>query len=356
MPEASEEFSVATSTGTYQVRIGEGHLAAAVAAADVVLVDAVLASVLPQTDRPVIAIEASEDAKTLAGCERVILQLRDAGVRRGQRLVAVGGGVVQDIGTFVADVYMRGLPWDYVPTTLMAMADSCIGGKSSINVGEVKNLIGGIYPPSSVQVDPSFLASLGPTAIAAGLSEAAKIAYCRGWDCFQGYLERYAAFEQSPTPLISHVLRAKKWFIEIDEHDRAERRLLNFGHTFGHALESAVDHAIPHGLAVSVGVLCASAHPASARGERPDALRAHCLDLLAMAPDVVSGALARFDRDVFERAFRSDKKHTADSFTLILPADGGGVRECRITADAAAWSDVAQAVQTTLDLLRSPSA
>jgi len=355
LPEASEDFSVATSTGTYQVRIGAGQLAAAITSADVVLVDAVLAPALPDTDRPVIAIDASEDAKTLTGCERVILQMREAEVRRGQRLVAVGGGVVQDVATFVADVYMRGLPWSYVPTTLMAMADSCIGGKSSINVGEVKNLIGGIYPPSSVQVDPSFLGSLGPTAIAAGLSEAAKIAYCRGWDCFGGYLERYETFDQQPTALISHVLRAKKWFIEIDEHDRAERRLLNFGHTFGHALESAVGHAIPHGLAVSIGVMCATVHPAAAAGSRPHALRAHCLQLLAMAPDVVGDALARFDQDVFERAFRSDKKHAASSFTLILPAEGGGVREWRVAADAKAWSDVADAVHTTLDLLRSPS-
>lgn len=355
MPEESEQFTVATSIGSYQVRIGEGQLASAIASADVVLVDAALAAGLPATDRPVIRLDASEDAKTLAGCERVILELREAGVRRGQRLVAVGGGVVQDVGTFVADVYMRGLPWSYVPTTLMAMADSCIGGKSSINVGEVKNLIGGIYPPTSVQVDPLFLDSLGPAAIGAGLSEAAKIAYCRGWECFTGYLERFANFADAPAALIAHVLQAKKWFIEIDEFDRAERRLLNFGHTFGHALESAVGHSIPHGLAVSIGVLCASAHPAAAQDERTDALRQHCLALLAMAPQAVARALAAFDPAVYERAFRSDKKHTADSFTLILPAHGGGVHECSQPATAASWSDISRATETTLELLRNRS-
>ncbi|WP_448629983.1 3-dehydroquinate synthase [Cellulomonas soli] len=194
--------------------------------------------------------------------------MREAGVRRGDHVVAVGGGVIQDLATFVTDVYMRGLPWSYVPTTLMAMADSCIGGKSSINVGDVKNLVGGIYPPSAVVVDPDFLASLSATARAAGFSEAAKIAFCRGPETFDGYLAAYDGFEGDPDALIDLVLRAKRWFVEIDEHDRKERRLLNFGHTFGHALEVAVDHRISHGLAVAFGVLCATRHPWPLPGRR----------------------------------------------------------------------------------------
>jgi 3-dehydroquinate synthase len=352
LPDESE-LTISTSTGSYPVRLGAGQLTDVVSSADVLLVDSALTGLLPSTDRPVITVEASEDTKTLAGCERVVLQFQAAGVRRGQRLVAVGGGVVQDVGTFVADVYMRGLPWSYVPTTLMAMADSCIGGKSSINVGEVKNLVGSIYPPQSVHVDPVFLDTLGPVAVAAGLSEAAKIAYCRGSSCFQGYLDCFARFDGAPLDLISHVLRAKKWFIEVDEHDRAERRLLNFGHTFGHALESAVDHVIPHGLAVSIGVLCASSHPAVARNPAVEALREHCLALLAMAPQVVSDAVVRFDPSVFERALRSDKKHTSESLTLILPATSGGVEERHLPATAITLREIVDTTERTLDLLRS---
>lgn len=353
MPEASS-FTVATSTGSYKVRIGAGQLANALTSADVVLVDASLASLLPSvTSCPVIPIVATEDTKTLGGCERVILECRAAGIRRGQHLLAIGGGVVQDIATFVADVYMRGLPWSYAPTTLMAMADSCIGGKSSINVGEVKNLVGGIYPPTAVLIDPLFLDSLGAAAIAAGMSEAAKIAYCRGWDCFTGYLERFERFAYAPDALISHVLKAKKWFIEVDEYDRAERRLLNFGHTFGHALESAVDHSIPHGLAVAVGMMCASAHPLAASGVETDALRAHCQHLLDMAPDVVRAGLMKFEAGVFERAFRSDKKHSAQRFALILPAAGGGVEERHLPATTESWANIARTTEQTLELLRS---
>jgi len=317
---------------------------------DVVMIDSALRDMVPERSAPVLAVEASEGTKTLAGCERLILLLRAAGVRRGDHVLAVGGGVVQDIATFVTDVYMRGLAWSYVPTTLMSMVDSCIGGKSSINVGDVKNLVGGIYPPDAVIVDPAFLASLSPSAMAAGFSEAVKIAYCRGPEVFDQYLERHNRFDVDPTALIDHVLRAKRWFVEIDEHDKKERRLLNFGHTFGHALETAVDHSLSHGLAVGVGVLCTIQHPASAGGPDVDRLEVHCRSLLASAPGVAD-ALARFDPERFERAFRSDKKHGPSTFRLILPAPRGGVVEVETGNTADDWKVIEDATQETLGSL-----
>ena len=345
------EFSVRASSGAYDVRIGAGGFAAALAGSDdVVIIDAALQYLVPARSTPVLAVEATEDTKTLAGCERLILALREAGVRRGDHVLAVGGGVVQDIATFVTDIYMRGLAWSYVPTTLMSMVDSCIGGKSSINVGDVKNLVGGIYPPDAVIVDPTFLGSLSPSALAAGLSEAVKIAYCRGPEAFNGYLDHYERFDVDPSALIEYVLRSKRWFVEIDEHDRLERRLLNFGHTFGHALETAVDHMLSHGLAVAVGVLCAIRHPASAPGSEVDRLEAHCRALLASAPEVAQ-AVGRFDRDRFERAFRADKKHGPSTFRLILLAPGGGVAEVATPVTAESWNDIEAATRQTLDSL-----
>jgi 3-dehydroquinate synthase len=351
----SSEFSVTTSTGQYGVRIGTGELTSALAGADVVVVDRALGHLVSGLDVPVLEIRADEDSKTLAGCERLILAMRAAGVRRGDNVVAVGGGAVQDVATFVADVYMRGLPWSYVPTTLMAMADSCIGGKSSINVGDVKNLVGGIYPPREVVVDPDLLASLSPSAMAAGFSEAGKIAFCRGEDAFERYLDLFARFDDDPSALIAHVLRAKTWFVEVDEHDRKERRLLNFGHTFGHALESSVGHAISHGLAVAFGVLCACQHPRAARTPGAERLAAHCRELLAQAPEVPA-ALARFDADVFERAFRADKKHGSHAFHLILPAAAGSVAEVEIVSDAQGWATILDVTRRTLEQVGSLAA
>lgn len=341
------EFRVSSSAGGYDVVVGSGLFTEAVGKADIVIVDEAVRTALPELGVPVLVIEPDEDVKTLAGCERVILAMREAGVRRGHHVFAVGGGVVQDVATFVSDIYMRGLPWSYVPTTLMAMADSCLGGKSSINAGGVKNLVGGIYPPQTIVVDTDFLSTLSATAIAAGLSESVKIAFCRGSAQFQRYLADYPRFDTDPATLIGNVLDCKRWFVQIDEHDRGERRLLNFGHTFGHALESAVDHRISHGLGVAVGVLCAIEHPLAAKGPLVDALANHCRILLERA-DGVADALATFDTATFERAFRSDKKHSSTAFRVILPAEAGGVAEIEIGVDDAAWATIADVTGRTL--------
>ena len=338
--------------GAYSLVIENGALSADLLNDHaVVVVDAALQAGLPDTTAVVLPIQATEDAKSLAGCERVITDLLGIGVTREHRLIAIGGGVVQDIATFVAQVYKRGISWTYCPTTLMAMADSCIGGKSSINIASVKNVVGGFHPPQRVVIDPQFLRSLSDTAIAAGLAEAAKICYCRNRESFAEYLKRYSRFTEDPIDLLDHVLAAKKWFIEIDEFDQRERRLLNFGHTFGHAIESAVDHQLAHGTAVAIGMLCAGAHAAAADSPQLDSLREHCRDLLASSTGV-GEALGHFDPEAFHRAFMSDKKHAAGAFHLILPAPNGSVREVVLDADAAAWRDVESATSAVLDELK----
>lgn len=321
---------------------------------DLLIVDRALIGQV-STSGPTIVVDASEEAKTLAGCERVVLEMRAAGTRRGHHVVAVGGGVVQDIATFVTDIYMRGLAWTYAPTTLMAMADSCIGGKSSINVGGVKNLVGGFHPPSRVIVDTSFLHTLPAPAVAAGLAEAVKICFCRGQASFDAYLEHSASFDDQPERLLRHVLEAKKWFIEVDEHDRAERLLLNFGHTFGHALEAATGHRLSHGLGVAVGILCALGHPAAQRNAGTAALEQHCRALLSAAPDL-DEVLDGLDEQRYEAAFRSDKKHTPSAFRLILPAGGEGVREVETPSDAQGWATVLTATREALGSLRRATA
>lgn len=346
---ARSELSIHSAFRDYVVEVGAGTFPDLFANTNdvVVVVDARLTGHLPELTVPVLQVHASENTKTLGGCERLVLAMLDAGVRREHHVVAVGGGMVQDVATFVTHIYMRGLSWTYVPTTLMAMADSCIGGKSSINVAHVKNLVGGFHPPDRVVVDPTFLNSLPASAISAGLAEAAKITFCRGDDVFRSYLDRHSRFGEDPASLLLHVLAAKAWFIEIDEHDQKERRLLNFGHTFGHALETAVDHSISHGAAVAVGLLCAIAHPCSGAGPGVDELEGHCRGLLSDVSDL-RASLGRFDRAAFEKAFRSDKKHSASTFHLILPALEGGVSEVVLQADATSWRDVQTTVDDTL--------
>lgn len=347
---ASFEFHVRCQDGGYPVTIGEGIFSHLVAGGcDVVVADRYFEPLLAAANVPIVYVDAEEKHKTLAGAEALVIGCFEAGARKGSRLLAVGGGVVQDLATLVASLYMRGLPWTYAPTTLMAMADSCIGGKSSINAGEVKNLVGNIYPPTAVVVDPVFLRTLGQEDLVGGLSEAVKICFCRGSECFDAYRQRFDSFQQDPAAaadLLHHVLDAKRWFVEVDEFDQKERRLLNFGHTFGHALESATAFAVNHGVGVAIGMLCAVRF-AAARSEASVAallLAEHSRKLLSRVPDL-GPRLARLDPEAFERAFRADKKHRAGQFRLILPVLGGGVEEVAVPSG----DDEMQAVREALD-------
>lgn len=352
------EFEIRCREGSYAIRIGEGSFQAAVArsAADVVVADRYFASALADVEAPVVFVDAVEENKTLTYAERIIVDCFEAGARRGSRLLAVGGGVVQDLATLVASIYMRGLDWSYAPTTMMAMADSCIGGKSSINAGRAKNLVGNIYPPRDITVDPAFIATLDDEEIVAGLSEAVKICFCRNAAAFGGYLDHFERFNADRTAvdaLLFHVLETKKWFVEVDEFDMKERRLLNFGHTFGHALESATSFSVNHGVGVAVGMLCAltfaeAESPLDGASER---LAAHCQTLLARVPHL-GQRLGDVDLDAFERAFRADKKHSADEFHLILPV-AGGVQEVAFPITDASISVVLDALTRTLKALPS---
>jgi 3-dehydroquinate synthase len=286
-----------------------------------------------------IAIEATEQGKTLEAMAPVVLDLREKGVNRDAHLVAIGGGVVQDVVTFAASIFMRGVPWTYVPTTLMAMADSCIGGKSSINVGTFKNLVGNFHPPRTVVIDTSFLKTLSAAEIASGLSEAVKICFCKGKDAFATYLALYE--KEDRIPLLRHVLATKIWFIEIDEFDKKERRLLNFGHTWGHALEASTDYAIPHGLAVAVGMIAAI----ELSGVASEELFAHARELLRSA--FAQSPLPPLDRSRFLKTFRADKKHKTDSYRLIVP-QGDAVAEISVPKDEATEAKVFAALERAI--------
>lgn len=320
------ELRIRSSRGEYDVLIGVDFLRSAIPAHAFALVDSAVAGSMEIPPAQSLVFESNEANKSLTGCETVLKAMQAAGCVRESVLLAIGGGVVQDVGTLAASLYMRGLPWIYAPTTFMAMADSCIGGKSSINVAGIKNLVGNIYPPRRVIVDLGFTRSLSPSAIASGLAEAVKINYARGADAFHHFARLRAAAttldSTAGVQLVEHTLRSKQWFIEVDEFDRAERRLLNFGHTFAHAIESGVHYAIPHGIAVALGMMAALRHPLAECGPRESELLDECRAILAPALDDIRAPLDGLDAEVFRRAFQRDKKHTSEHFHLILPRSG----------------------------------
>lgn len=197
------------------------------------------------TNAKVIPIEANEKSKRIDNVTNVIEQVIELGFRKNDTLVAIGGGVIQDITGFIASVLYRGVKWYFVPTTLLSQCDSCIGSKTSINVGEYKNQIGTFYPPKRIVLDYSFLDTLPKEAILSGYGEIVK---------YHILDQCYDLVSDEIEDLIVYSLRVKQGFIEIDEYDEHLRKLLNYGHTFGHAIESATGNKIPHGLAVMIGL------------------------------------------------------------------------------------------------------
>lgn len=334
----SFEFDIHSSAKSYHVLAGTGIVRPHVEGSRAILIcDEVLPTYYPWLEREAsILIQAREEFKTLDTIGVLIEQLRKRGTTRSARVIAVGGGIIQDVATLAASCYMRGIGWDYVPTTLLGMVDSCVGGKSSINVGSYKNIAGNFYPPDTIWVDTDFCSTLSSAQMIEGLCEAVKICYASTDNAFDRYLALADAGDLLRDPaqvvkVIALTLATKKVFIEDDEFDTGIRLLLNFGHTFGHALEGASGYRISHGIAVGLGML-ASFSFSEAQGlvdrscARASKLRAHLRWLLAQVPGL-DAELARIPADDLLRHFDSDKKHTAEHYVVIAyDADGALVR------------------------------
>lgn len=277
----------------------------------------------------VFAVDCSEENKTLDSVAKILGIFQDRGITRNSKIAFVGGGVLQDLGTLASSIYMRGIKWIYYPTTLQAMIDSCIGGKSSINLNSTKNVIGNYYPPQEIAIWTEFLSTLNHDQIVCGLIEGLKISSASGrLEDFLGLLGEIGTFEfdsQKYGEIIELSLKLKKVFIESDEYDEGIRKMLNYGHTFGHAIESSSNFKVSHGIAVGVGILAAH-------------ILARDLDLLTEESTLTEDAvvillkslrldmtkdLSQLDLDATVSLMRSDKKATASTFTFVLPTNSG---------------------------------
>lgn len=298
----------------------------------IIIADKFLERRMQQAKTHSIFIEATEATKSLDAVPPIIEEMRKSGANRQTDLAAVGGGVIQDVSAFIASVYMRGIAWSYIPTTVLAMVDSCIGGKSSINVGPYKNLVGTFHPPQQILIDPALVQTLPDEQKVSGLIEAAKICFCRGpesFACHLSYQPSVSMTTEALETLITNSLLSKKWFIEIDEFDKKERLILNFGHTFGHAIEGASRFTISHGVGVGLGMLCALEFERQIGASYLDNLRVKTLeshlDEMLRSIESLSSSLRDLSVDeVFER-FCSDKKHGPKYFSLILVEMNGAV-------------------------------
>jgi 3-dehydroquinate synthase len=209
-----------------------------------------------------IFVPAGEMSKSIRMAERVAGGLLSGGADRRSLLIAFGGGVIGDLGGFVASTYMRGIDCVQVPTTVVAQVDSAIGGKTAVNVGAMKNLVGTFYPPRLVAADPVVLRTLDERAFRSGFYEVVKHAVLSGSRLFREVERALGSLRPQRAAslglLLAHAARVKVDVVSRDEKEADLRRVLNLGHTFGHALEEATDYRrFLHGEAVGWGMLAA---------------------------------------------------------------------------------------------------
>lgn len=274
-----------------------------------------------------IGIDATEPQKSYQEVEPVINELIEKGFRKNHRLIAVGGGITQDVTAFVASILYRGVQWYFFPTTLLAQGDSCIGSKTSINFGKFKNQVGGFYPPNKIYVDPKFLESLPNKELQSGLGEMAHYYVVASKEDFERYKSDYEGALTNKSILggiIARSLEIKKSYIEIDEYDKNERQVFNYGHSFGHAIESLTNYGIPHGIAISFG-MDMSNFVSMKKGYITSEVRLNSRELFEKIWDGYTDQVKSLDIDTYLVALSKDKKNKGPLLGLILNKGYGKV-------------------------------
>lgn len=320
-------FTLKTKTSQYPIIVAPGSVGKYnFPKTAVVVADAALVKLARRTvpGHSIITLPVSETRKRLSTVEHLCTQLVKLGADRATSLIAFGGGVLGDTVGFTASIYLRGIPYYHVPTTLLAMVDSSIGGKTGVDLTVGKNLVGRTYQPQAVIMDPDFLRSLPAEQFANGMAEVIKHGVLH--QPLFTWLEKNSAALQARQPaalqqLIARNVAVKAAIVEIDEHEHQERMLLNLGHTFGHAIEKVTNYKVPHGQAVAYGLAMISAY--ADMPERPRLLwLLEQFGLRTELPRVLT-------RAAIVRTMLVDKKHIGANITLIVPEKIGQMLICR---------------------------
>lgn len=324
MPDGTRLLWASSASGDYPVFVGSGLLGTEwwpLQGRGFCITDENCEGYANRLGRPekVLAIEPGERSKTLKQVEESILQMAELGMTREDHVVAVGGGVVGDLGGFCAHIYQRGVPVVQVPTTVVAQVDSAYGGKTGVDVDQLKNYAGAYHLPAAVFADTSTLESLSPRELAAGFVEVIKTGLLAGGSLWK----RVATLEQvHPSDLDAIVFACARYkcaIVAADERDGGLRHVLNLGHTVGHAIEGVSNFSYLHGEAIGLGLLAAlrlSGAP-DLRDQVEEILRRHDLPTSLDRAVTVEDVLAVLDRD---------KKRTAAGVGFVLLSEPGKPR------------------------------
>lgn len=347
-----ETIAVRHPSGTYDVVVGEGLLAATLRHAGIdgpaaVITDSRVGplhagrvqkpgfSEKPGFSKlPILTMTAGEQHKTLDTVRALYDDLLAAGMDRDATIIALGGGVVGDVAGFVAATYLRGIDFVLCPTTLLAMVDSSIGGKTGVDMPQGKNLIGAFKQPRLVLADIDTLATLPADEFTAGLAEVAKHGLIADpvlwqrlmmeeWHFDPRQLANDRLLRSDLHSLVTRAIRVKRRVVEEDPYEGGRRAVLNLGHTFGHAVEQVSGYAVRHGEAVAMG-LAAAAHLSAALEECSPSLP-KLVEMVLARLGLPTHIPAAFDPAALYAAMGSDKKKKAGRLRFVLIRDVGDV-------------------------------
>ncbi|SEA07073.1 3-dehydroquinate synthase [Psychroflexus halocasei] len=281
----------------------------------------------------IIEIEVGEAYKSIKTCNQLWQTLADLDADKASLVLNLGGGVVTDIGGFIASTFKRGLSFIHIPTTLLGMVDAAIGGKNGVNAGTLKNQIGVINTPEKVMIDPRFLSTLNQAEMRSGLAEMIK----HGFIADQAYLDTFldlSAFSvEKLTELIERSIEIKTEISENDPHEKGMRKALNFGHTLGHAIESySIENdnfpKLLHGEAVAVGMILALNLSVQTQSFKKDMYEKYVKLIKTYFTKVEFS-----EKDISEvvKLLKHDKKNTKGRINFVLLSNiGQPVLDCEV--------------------------
>jgi 3-dehydroquinate synthase len=265
-----------------------------------------------------------EKQKSYSTIQKIYDELAKQNFGRDAGMILIGGGVVGDIGGFVASTYMRGIKCVHIPTTILAAVDSSIGGKTGYNFRNTKNLIGSFYQPDLVITSTEFFSSLSPKEIDSGIGEIIKYGYLSGKKFYEYLLSNYNSIHSLDKRVIEYVLQEcisfKTSVVSDDEREGGIRKVLNFGHTFAHAFESYYQYKISHGKAVAAGILAANI-----LSHKKGIITTNQLNSFQKLPAMMKFPkfLQEFDSTDLTRRMDLDKKNKSGKLNFVLLKDLG---------------------------------
>jgi 3-dehydroquinate synthase len=332
-------FTVASFPQPYSVSLVETlfHYQEIVASADFVIIDENIARLYGTANRSsesTFTVVPTEDNKSLATASLIIDRMIDLGISKGSNVVAVGGGIVQDLSACACALFRRGQPFIYMPTTTLGQLDSCVGAKCAVNTTKAKNILGLFSAPRSVVI-PIFMVRTMPLLDhRAGLAEMLRLCLTASMAAVQIYnklLDSVADLGEIDLTAYSNAvaisLSIKKSVVEFDEYERDVRRSMNYGHTFGHAIEKLANFQIPHGLGVLLGMHIANVYATAIGIMTPECL-AELTGVFTKSTRGISLpflASTKLNSEQIISQFRYDKKGDGTSVPLILIEEPGSM-------------------------------